>query len=71
MLTVPPGTHDAWLSGMTSDNRVRGALSTLADFTFGTVIAMVQIAMADRDGSRWHRHPYDHHLRAKLRRELE
>lgn len=56
---------------MKSDNRVRGTLSTLADYTVGTVIAMVQIAMADRDGSRWHRRPYERHARDRPEQRFE
>ena len=37
---------------MPTSDRVRDALSTLADYTLGTVIAMVQLAMADREGFR-------------------
>jgi hypothetical protein len=37
---------------MTSAYSVRGALSTLADYTFGTLIAMVQLALADREVAR-------------------
>ena len=37
---------------MSSSDRVRGAVSTLADYTLGTVIAMFQLAIADRENSR-------------------
>ncbi len=49
---------------MSSTGRAREALSTLADYTVGTVIVMLQLAMAERRGAK-----ITHPVRPRIERD--